>query len=284
MEIIVASSIGVLTAGGVYLLLRLRTFPVILGLALLSYAVNVFLFASGRLAIDQSPILSPYGEATYTDPLPQALVLTAIVISFGMTAVLVMIGLGAFLEADSDRIDIEPEADERGEEGQPPDALDHPARRPSGLLAPLIAFVMRHDITLARTASVAGTVALLAIALGLTSMAADGTTHVYRLGDWPAPFGIVLVLDRLSALMVLLTSTLALIVLIHAIATGWDARGRHFHALFQFQLMGICGAFLTGDVFNLFVFFEVLLIASYGSDDPFRRQGRGCARACNTWS
>jgi multicomponent K+:H+ antiporter subunit D len=132
------------------------------------------------------------------------------------------------------------------------------------LLAPLIGFVMRHDITLARTASVAGTVVLLAIALGLTAMAADGTTHVYRLGDWPAPFGIVLVLDRLSALMVLLTSTLALIVLIHAITTGWDARGRHFHALFQFQLMGICGAFLTGDIFNLFVFFEVLLIASYG--------------------
>ena len=132
------------------------------------------------------------------------------------------------------------------------------------LLAPLIAFVMRHDISLARIASVAGTVALVAIAIGLTSMAADGTTHVYRLGDWPAPFGIVLVLDRLSAMMVLLTSILALIVLIHAIATGWDARGRHFHALYQFQLMGICGAFLTGDVFNLFVFFEVLLIASYG--------------------
>jgi len=109
MELIVASGIGVLTAGGVYLLLRLRTFPVILGLALLSYAVNVFLFASGRLAIDQSPILSPYGEASYTDPLPQALVLTAIVISFGMTAVLVMIGLGAFLESDSDRIDLDPD-------------------------------------------------------------------------------------------------------------------------------------------------------------------------------
>jgi multicomponent K+:H+ antiporter subunit C len=112
MEIIVASAIGVLTAGGVYLLLRLRTFPVILGIALLSYAVNVFLFASGRLAIDQSPILSKYGEASYTDPLPQALVLTAIVISFGMTAVLVMIGLGAYLEADSDRIDIDPEEDD----------------------------------------------------------------------------------------------------------------------------------------------------------------------------
>lgn len=114
MEIIVASGIGVLTTGGVYLLLRLRTFPVILGLTLLSYAVNVFIFASGRLAIDQSPILSPYayGDTTYTDPLPQALVLTAIVISFGMTAVLVMIGLAAHLESDSDQINIMPEADD----------------------------------------------------------------------------------------------------------------------------------------------------------------------------
>jgi multicomponent K+:H+ antiporter subunit D len=132
------------------------------------------------------------------------------------------------------------------------------------MLAPIIALVMRHDIGLARVASVAGTVVLLAVAVGLTVLAAEGQTHVYRLGDWPAPFGIVLVLDRLSALMVLMTAALALIVLIHAIATGWDARGRHFHTLFQFQLMGICGAFLTGDAFNLFVFFEVLLIASYG--------------------
>ena len=114
MELIVASTIAVLTAGGVYLMLRLRTFPVILGLALLSYAVNVFIFASGRLVIDQSPILDKYGDGIYTDPLPQALVLTAIVISFGMTAVLVMIGLGAYLEADSDKVDLEPEDDARG--------------------------------------------------------------------------------------------------------------------------------------------------------------------------
>ena len=107
MEFLVASAVGTMTAGGVYLLLRLRTFPVILGLALLSYAVNVFIFSSGRLAIDMSPILSKYGEASYTDPLPQALVLTAIVISFGMTAVLVMVSLGAFLESDTDRIDID---------------------------------------------------------------------------------------------------------------------------------------------------------------------------------
>ncbi len=132
------------------------------------------------------------------------------------------------------------------------------------LLAPIIGFVTRHDITLTRVASLTGTVLLLAIAVGLAVLASDGETHVYRLGSWRAPFGIVLVLDRLSALMVLVTSVLALIVLIHAISTGWDDRGKHFHALFQFQLMGICGAFLTGDIFNLFVFFEILLIASYG--------------------
>jgi multicomponent K+:H+ antiporter subunit C len=117
MELIVSSAVGILTAGGVYLLLRLRTFPVILGLALLSYAVNVFIFASGRIAIDQSPILQQYGDATYTDPLPQALVLTAIVISFGMTALLVMVGLGAFLESGSDRIDIADEDATASDEG-----------------------------------------------------------------------------------------------------------------------------------------------------------------------
>lgn len=106
MELIVASTVGALSAAGIYLILRLRAFAAILGLALLSYAVNVFLFASGRLAIDMPPILSPYGEASYTDPLPQALVLTAIVISFGMTAVLVMIALGAYLESDDDRLDM----------------------------------------------------------------------------------------------------------------------------------------------------------------------------------
>jgi multicomponent K+:H+ antiporter subunit D len=132
------------------------------------------------------------------------------------------------------------------------------------LLAPLLAFVMRHDIVLARAASYVSVVAMAAIAIGLTMLEASGGTQVYFLGNWQAPFGIVLVLDRLSAVMLLLSALLAVVVLWHAIATGWDERGRHFHALFQFQLMGINGAFLTGDAFNLFVFFEVLLIASYG--------------------
>ncbi len=115
MELLVAATVGVLTAAGVYLILRLRSFPVILGLAMLSYAVNVFLFATGRLAVGLPPILSKYAEG-YTDPLPQALVLTAIVISFGMMAVLVMVALGAFLTSDHDRIDI---TDETGEQGEP---------------------------------------------------------------------------------------------------------------------------------------------------------------------
>src|SRR3546814_7329079 len=117
---------------------------------------------------------------------------------------------------------------------------------------------------LQRVFSAAATVSLLAVSIALTVAAAGGPPELYALGNWPSPFGIVLVLDRLAALMVLLTSLLAVAVVIYAISSGWDKRGRHFHALFQFQLMGINGAFLTGDVFNLFVFFEVLLIASYG--------------------
>jgi len=112
--------------------------------------------------------------------------------------------------------------------------------------------------------SLAGCGMLLSIALALFARAYDGTISVYALGQWPAPFGIVLVLDRLSALMLLLTSVLATIILCHALLTGLDRKGWHFHPLFQFLLVGLNGAFLTGDLFNLFVFFEVLLIASYG--------------------
>ena len=109
MEILVASAIGILTAGGLYLVMRLRTFPVIMGISLLTYAVNVFLFASGRLTVGAPPILTD--ATTYADPLPQALVLTAIVISFGMTAVVVMIALGAYLGGADDTVDDQPVED-----------------------------------------------------------------------------------------------------------------------------------------------------------------------------
>jgi len=109
MELLVASAIGVLTAAGLYMVLRLRTFPVIIGVSLLTYAVNVFLFASGRLTPGAPPILTD--AEVYTDPLPQALVLTAIVISFGMTAVVVVMALGSYLGADEDHVNDPPPAD-----------------------------------------------------------------------------------------------------------------------------------------------------------------------------
>ena len=107
LEFLVASAIGVLVAGGIYLALRARTFQVVLGLTLFSYAVNLFLFASGRLVVDRAPIWSK-DVAEYTDPLPQALVLTAIVITFGMTAFAVILSLRSFLESGSDQVDGDP--------------------------------------------------------------------------------------------------------------------------------------------------------------------------------
>jgi multicomponent K+:H+ antiporter subunit C len=103
MEILLALAIGVLTGCGVFLVLRAHTFPVVLGLTLLSYAVNLFLFASGRLVIGQPPVIG--AGATYTDPLPQALVLTAIVIGFAMTAFVIMLSLRARADLGNDHVD-----------------------------------------------------------------------------------------------------------------------------------------------------------------------------------
>lgn len=105
MELLVASATGVMTAVGIYLLLRARTFPVILGLTFLTYAVNLFLFAMGRLTINQPPVINALATG-YADPLPQALVLTAIVISFGMTALIVVLALRGFLESGGDEVDL----------------------------------------------------------------------------------------------------------------------------------------------------------------------------------
>ena len=104
LEFLVASAIAVLVAGGIYLTLRGRTFQVVLGLTLFSYAVNLFLFASGRLTLNRPPIWSK-AVTEYADPLPQALVLTAIVITFGMTAFIVVLALRSFLETGSDQVD-----------------------------------------------------------------------------------------------------------------------------------------------------------------------------------
>ena len=106
MELVFALAIGALTAGGVYLLLRARTFPVVLGLTMLSYGVNLFLFASGRLATGSQPVLGT--AAQYADPLPQALVLTAIVIGFAMTAFVVVLSLRNLADHGDDHVDGDP--------------------------------------------------------------------------------------------------------------------------------------------------------------------------------
>jgi len=104
MEWLISISIGVMTATGVFLTLRARTFPVVLGLTLLAYAVNVFLFAMGRLKIGVPAVIND-AQAQYADPLPQALVLTAIVIAFGMTAFLIVLALKARSDLGNDHVD-----------------------------------------------------------------------------------------------------------------------------------------------------------------------------------
>jgi multicomponent K+:H+ antiporter subunit C len=104
MEFLVASALGIVTASGVYLILRPRTFSVVLGLGLLGYAVNAFIFVMGRLAVGAPPIVAE-GASAYTDPLPQALVLTAIVIGFGMSAFVIELALRARQDTGSDHVD-----------------------------------------------------------------------------------------------------------------------------------------------------------------------------------
>ena len=127
---------------------------------------------------------------------------------------------------------------------------------------------------LIRTLSFASVSALLVISILLFIQASDGQIHLYALGNWQPPFGVMLVLDRLSALMLLVTSVLAFFSIGYAVR-GNDAPGDKLHAMVQFLLVGVNGAFLTGDLFNLFVFFEVLLISSYG----LLLHGRGAERA-----
>jgi multicomponent K+:H+ antiporter subunit D len=137
----------------------------------------------------------------------------------------------------------------------------------------LLLMAGRAGKTFERGIGLAATTILLLVALVLLIRTANGELMVYYNGNWPAPYGIVLVVDRLSAMMLSLAAGLALGSLIYASA-GDDRIGPRFHVLFQMQLLGINGAFLTGDLFNLFVFFEILLIASYA----LQLHGGGTAR------
>jgi multicomponent K+:H+ antiporter subunit C len=216
MEFLVASGIGWVAACGIYLMLRGRSFPVVLGLTLLGYAVNVFIFAMGRLWSNAPPILGK--GRCIADPLPQALVLTAIVIGFATTGFVIELALRSRA-----RVGHRPRGRPGGPDGSRMNAsfmddglqIDHlpvlPVLLPAAT-AMLLLLIGDHG---GGAACQAGRVAsrwcrsLLGLLIAL-QLAFEGRygrrPAVYRMGDWPAPFGIVLVVDRLSALMLVLTS------------------------------------------------------------------------------
>lgn len=137
------------------------------------------------------------------------------------------------------------------------------------LLLPLLSGIVmlllfKANVRLQRVVSLVTVLGLLLLSVTAFQHALQSPVQVYALGNWQAPFGIVLVLDQLSALMVMLVAILAITALWFAVRQNIDQKGAHFHSLFHIQLFGLNGAFLTGDLFNLFVFFEVLLLASYG--------------------
>lgn len=148
------------------------------------------------------------------------------------------------------------------------------------LAAALMLFLAEGRRTARVTVALTSVLVQLAVGIGLLYLTSDAAPYiwpegvgVYQIGGWPAPVGIVLVVDRLSAVMVTLSAVVAVSTLIYSIAR-WDRPGQPFHSLFQILTMGLNGAFLTGDLFNLFVFFEVLLAASYG----LMLRGMGAAR------
>ena len=130
------------------------------------------------------------------------------------------------------------------------------------LIGTALLLVRQQNLPFQRIISLASVTAQIVLAAMLLRAVNNDDILVYALGNWPAPFGIILVADRLAAWMLMISALLAFCTLIYAIR-GSDSIGQHFHVLFQFQLMGLNGAFLTGDLFNLFVFFEILLLASY---------------------
>jgi multicomponent K+:H+ antiporter subunit D len=130
------------------------------------------------------------------------------------------------------------------------------------LVGTLLLLIRQQNLPFQRILSIASVAAQVGLAAILLRAVSSEEILVYAVGNWPAPFGIILVADRLAAWMLMISALLAFCTLIYAVRKS-DSIGQHFHVLFQLQLLGLNGAFLTGDLFNLFVFFEILLLASY---------------------
>ena len=301
---LLASGIGVLTATGVWLLLRARTFDVPLGLTLLSYAVNLFIFVMGRVAFGAPPIIRdgvPATLAHYADPLPQALVLTAIVISFAMTALLLALALKARFVNGSDLCDAEP-SDETP-------AIDlrraGTGRRGAGRSAAMTG-LGAHLLVLPIVLPLAAGAALLVVERRWPR--AQGALGSRRPSRWlvapsrccgaPMPATSAstcsatgrrrsassLVLDRLSALLVALTAAAGAAGGGLRRARAGRGRGPHFHAFFQFQLAGLGGAFLTARPLQPVRVLRGAADRLVRAAAARRRRAARCAAAITTWS
>jgi formate hydrogenlyase subunit 3/multisubunit Na+/H+ antiporter MnhD subunit len=204
-------------------------------------------------------------------------VLTAIVISFAMTALFLVVLLASRGLTGTDHVD---GREPRNDGDDSPDRRADPAAAADRRLMLMLGEKHRPLKAKINLFSSLSAWSFRMLLQWTQTTGVPGSIGVYLPGNWQAPFGIVLVVDRLSALMLVLTGIIGVSALLFAMAR-WDGAGSSFHALFQIQLMGLYGAFLTADLFNLFVFFEVLLAASYGL--MLHGSGRrGYRRACIT--
>ena len=292
METLMAFTVGVMAAGSVYLLLSHNLVRVLFGLILLSNAANFVIFAAGGMSEGLPPLIGR-GESVlmepYSNPLPQALILTAIVISFGLLAfalVLVYRGYQELGTLDSDRMRLAepPYPDQEIPEPEEPNRLRVRECRPQGreypersilswyLVAPIavpmtsavICILLWNRLGLQRIVSTVAAGAHLAVAMLLMARVWQGGILAAQMGDWPAPFGITLVADHLSAVMVLITGIMGFGVGLYSLRDVDENRERSgFHPLYHVLLTGVTGSFITGDLFNLYVWFEVMLISSF---------------------
>ena len=258
MELVLAIVAGVLYATGLYLMLRRRLAQLIVGLSLMASGANVLIFTAAGLTRGQPPLV-PEGAtalpAPFADPVPQSLILTAIVIGFGVLAFSLVLAHRVHRSAATDDIDL-------SWAGTDVMLLVLPILIP--LATAIVLSMMPQRPQLLRAVAFAGAVGILATAIAVLVRVEAGGIQVLQIGAWPAPFGITLVADLFSALLVAMVGVVAVVVTGHSFS-GVDPRREAFgyHSLLHILLMGVSGAFLTGDIFNLYVWFEVMLIASF---------------------
>ncbi|WJH29831.1 Na+/H+ antiporter subunit D [Paenibacillus sp. CC-CFT742] len=254
MEILMCVAVGILFAVAVFLILSRSLLRIVLGMSILTHGVHLLLITMSRLKTGAPPLLGENAES-YVDPLPQALILTSIVINFGLTAFFFVLSYRSYLKLRTDDME-----EVRGVH------MNNLVVLP--LLLPLITGVLTilffRKVRIQRIVSVFGTLLTAAASTVLITQVASSGVQTLNMGGWAPPYGIVLVADMVSALLVVAASIIALACLLYAFRSiNKEREEHHFYVFFHFLIAGVNGSFLTGDLFNLFVCFELMLISSY---------------------